>query len=121
MMVKVISVFDPFLGNVSILHQLKHYQRFSGVFRVTEWEPLRKKCPYLELFWSAFSRIRSEYGEIRSWLWKLKDLLFWTIHRIGKRKIYIDIENTLNSSKMMLFVAYKRLNETSSTYDEHSF
>ena len=28
--------------------------------------PLRKKCPYSELFWSAFSRIRTEYGEIRS-------------------------------------------------------
>ena len=24
---------------------------------------LRKACPYLELFWSAFSRIRTEYGE----------------------------------------------------------
>ena len=24
----------------------------------------RKKCPYLELFWSAFSRIRTNYGEI---------------------------------------------------------
>ena len=28
--------------------------------------PLRKKCPYSELFWSAFSQIRTEYGEIRS-------------------------------------------------------
>ena len=27
---------------------------------------LRKKCPYSELFWSVFSRIRTEYGEIRS-------------------------------------------------------
>ena len=27
---------------------------------------LREKCPYSELFWSAFSRIRTEYGEIRS-------------------------------------------------------
>ena len=27
---------------------------------------LRKKCPYLELFWFAFSRIRTEYEEIRS-------------------------------------------------------
>ena len=27
---------------------------------------LRKKCPYSELFWSAFSHIRTEYGEIRS-------------------------------------------------------
>ena len=25
---------------------------------------LRKKCPYLELFWSVFSRIRTEYREI---------------------------------------------------------
>ena len=23
-----------------------------------------KKCPYSELFWSVFSRIRTEYGEI---------------------------------------------------------
>ena len=27
---------------------------------------LREKCPYLELLWFAFSRIRTEYGEIRS-------------------------------------------------------
>ena len=25
---------------------------------------LRKKCPYSELFWSVFSRIRTEFGEI---------------------------------------------------------
>ena len=28
--------------------------------------PLRKKCLYSELFWSAGSRIQTEYGEIRS-------------------------------------------------------
>ena len=27
---------------------------------------LREKCPYSELFWSIFSSIRTEYGEIRS-------------------------------------------------------
>ena len=27
---------------------------------------LRKKCSYSELFWSAFSRIQTEYAEIRS-------------------------------------------------------
>ena len=27
---------------------------------------LNKKCPYSEFFWSIFSRIRTEYGEIRS-------------------------------------------------------
>ena len=26
--------------------------------------PLCKKCPYSELFWLAFSRILTEYGEI---------------------------------------------------------
>ena len=27
---------------------------------------MRKTCPYSDLFWSAFSRIRTEYGERRS-------------------------------------------------------
>ena len=27
---------------------------------------LRKKCPYLELIWSVFSRIWTEYQKIRS-------------------------------------------------------
>ena len=30
----------------------------------SEFYTLPKKCPYLELFKSAFSRIRTEYGEI---------------------------------------------------------
>ena len=25
---------------------------------------VREKCPYSELFWSAFSRVQTEYGEI---------------------------------------------------------
>ena len=42
----------------------------SSQFWFTESEPkltnsLRKKCPYSELFWSVFSHIRTEYGEIR--------------------------------------------------------
>ena len=28
------------------------------------YHPLRKKCPYSEFFWSAFSRIRTEYGDL---------------------------------------------------------
>ena len=27
---------------------------------------LRKKCPYSEFFWSTFSRIQTEYGDIQS-------------------------------------------------------
>ena len=40
---------------------------------------LRKKCPYSELFWSTFSHIRTEYGEIQSTcpysvrMWENKD------------------------------------------------
>ena len=37
---------------------------FSGVTLVMS--KLRKKCPYSELFWSAFTRIRTECGKIRS-------------------------------------------------------
>ena len=29
-----------------------------------KWVTLREKCPYSELFWSVFSRIWTEYGEI---------------------------------------------------------
>ena len=32
--------------------------------RKYNWPELREKCPYSELFWSAFSRIWTDYGEI---------------------------------------------------------
>ena len=32
----------------------------------SEQKTLRKKCPHCKLFWSTFSRIWTEYGEIRS-------------------------------------------------------
>ena len=31
-----------------------------------EFDSPREKCPYSGLFWSVFSRIRTEYGEIPS-------------------------------------------------------
>ena len=34
------------------------------VLHVEVKQSLRKKCPYSELFWSAFSRIWTEYREI---------------------------------------------------------
>ena len=50
-----------------------------GVLVMMQWPTLRKKCPYSELFWSAFPRIwlnterygaslriQSEYGKIRT-------------------------------------------------------
>ena len=41
-------------------------QNHKTICRANEFTTLRKKCPYSELFWSVFSRIRIEYGEIRS-------------------------------------------------------
>ena len=42
------------------MHQMKSKHQ-----KKKEQTALREKCPYLELFWSAFSDIRTEYGEIR--------------------------------------------------------
>ena len=38
----------------------------QGNENVSQSVTLRKKCPYLELLWSAFSGIRTEYREILS-------------------------------------------------------
>ena len=35
-----------------------------SIFRKLSNISLGENCPYLEFFWSAFSRIRIEYGEI---------------------------------------------------------
>ena len=43
---------------------LKYLKSFKTVKITTRW--LREKCRYSELFWPAFSRIRTKYGEIRS-------------------------------------------------------
>ena len=38
----------------------------SHLFSVVDRCSLRKKCPYTESFWSTFSCIQTEYGEVRS-------------------------------------------------------
>ena len=47
------------------------YVKDCGEIRLAAWwiessYTLRKKCTHSELFWSTFSRIRTEYGEIQS-------------------------------------------------------
>ena len=56
---------------------------------------LRKKCPYSELFWSVFSRIRTEYGEI------LRISLY--LVRIGENTVRNNSENGhfLSSAAML--------------------
>ena len=41
---------------------IKTLEEFLKFLRIT----LCEKCPYSELFWSTYSCIQSEYGEIRS-------------------------------------------------------
>ena len=43
-----------------ILKAVRAYN--TGVFKNCSSERHCEKCPYSELFWSVFSRIRTEYG-----------------------------------------------------------
>ena len=36
----------------------------TGMMGMMSAQSLRKMCPYAELFWSAFPRIRTEFGEM---------------------------------------------------------
>ena len=59
---------------ISVLACLKYVSSIYGHLELTFKEPLstglfpsnplRKKCPYSELYCSVFSRIQTEYGEI---------------------------------------------------------
>ena len=52
---------------VKLLIKNEKLPKFSkNTFVILSRTSLRKKCPYSELFWLAFSRIRTEYGEIQS-------------------------------------------------------
>ena len=42
----------------------KNPSRKTSIF--VQYLSLRKKCPYLKLFWPVFFHIRTEYGEIRN-------------------------------------------------------
>ena len=45
---------------------------FPEVVNGYHYASLREKCPYLEIFWSVFSGIRTKYGEIRSKCWLIR-------------------------------------------------
>ena len=53
----VFTLIKPYLQNITYWKGPKYAMRILK-------EPLCKKCPYLEFFWSAFSRIWAKYGEI---------------------------------------------------------
>ena len=70
----MLSLIDYFAGELIAQSSLLHASFFVTLQLWCKVESsahcikllLRKKCPYSELFWSVFSRIRTEYGEIRS-------------------------------------------------------
>ena len=67
-----ISILDLNIISKKVLKLIS--QKFStyeyGLYQGRELNQhslsLHKMCPYSEIFWSVFSRIRTEYGEIRS-------------------------------------------------------
>ena len=77
-MLKIWKIRICGIQDYSLIHTIKKFQipsqwyQLKPTLRVTlsdfyRWDhecSLRKKCPYSELFWSAFSIIRTEYGEI---------------------------------------------------------
>ena len=59
-----------------------------------------EKCAYWDVVWSLFSRIRNEYGEIRSFLWKyLSALNHWLFSQ--KVAFYMS-DMVLNTSLLMM-------------------
>ena len=55
----------------SVLPYFKETKNFFQCLRVNR--SLRKKCPYSELFWSVFPRIRTEYGPNLDRMWENTD------------------------------------------------
>ena len=79
-----------------------------GIFRILKYyiveviqatkTPLRKKCPYLELFWSVSSRIRVEYREIpsiQSECWKMRTRVTPdTFHAVPSARYDLQFQNS---------------------------
>ena len=59
-----------FVDILTAIQKLTHFLKFlySEFSTIYVFVPitLRKKCPYLEFFWSVFSHTRTEYGDLQS-------------------------------------------------------
>ena len=49
---------------ISVINGYVFWERFYILIQKVRTGSLREKCPYLKLFWSPYSRIRTEYDEI---------------------------------------------------------
>ena len=63
--IRFINILDMKSSNKEFFYKYKQIIWGDSAMFTFPWEqPLREKCPYSELFWSVFSRIWNEYGEI---------------------------------------------------------
>ena len=62
---KLVKVATKVIGSY-ICNMLNHNTSVQSFQKKAKFATLRKKCPYLELFWFVFSRIRTEYRKIQS-------------------------------------------------------
>ena len=60
---KVASTEKCFFNSVYVIGTT-FFNEYFLFHMITERQSLRQKCPYSEFFWSVFSRIQTEYGEI---------------------------------------------------------
>ena len=61
---KFIPNFEQTGKVISRYFRINNWRHFENPVKHFWWLTLRKRCPYSELFWSVFSRIRTEYEEI---------------------------------------------------------
>ena len=66
MSVAIVAVTRIFANVIDLKKSKALLYFFAGSQKILPRPSLREKCPDSELFWSAFSRIWTEYGEIRS-------------------------------------------------------
>ena len=66
----------------------------SFVYVLHRWSALREKCLCSEFFWFLFSRIQTEYGEIRT-MWEYTDQkIFTDTSRSAAKQLFRTLENS---------------------------
>ena len=66
---------------ISVINGYVFWERFYILIQKVRTGSLREKCPYLKLFWSPYSRIRTEYDEI------LRISPYWVLMRKMRTRI----------------------------------
>ena len=75
---RIICHIDLKCGSINFPKRRKQptNNQYLGIYRAYQKRQtitLREKCPYSELFWSSFSCIRAEYGEVRPYSARMRE------------------------------------------------